>query len=381
MEFTILYDYPSRRSTNIQTAFKKGFFRIKRRCAFGAPKYKFLTGESFSSQLPRFLIFVLSLTLIDLIFVSRVHASGEIAKRQSHVLNLGTASKSGIYWPVGKGICNLVNDYRDITDVRCNLFSTGGSVFNINAIMAGNIDMAIVRSDVALKAYLGEGNFKSQGAFSDLRFVLGLYDQPVTVVIKDYQDVEQLRDLNGLRFALNQIGSGQRRNVELLLNAASLGLEDVEIVELPTPSMPQAFCEGEIDVIVQTIAHPSQYYRELLENCDGSIMQLSNIDLNKVKKVDPRAQEIVLNESLYDSLSSNVKTYGYRALLVSTNLVPEKSIQAVIDSISIKFDKFFDIHPALAPYEVQQLGRKGLELPVHPGAKEFHSIIDEIGAD
>ena len=361
MEFTILYDYPSRRSTNIQTAFKKGFFRIKRRCAFGAPKYKFLTGESFSSQLPRFLIFVLSLTLIDLIFVSRVHASGEIAKRQSHVLNLGTASKSGIYWPVGKGICNLVNDYRDITDVRCNLFSTGGSVFNINAIM--------------------EGNFKSQGAFSDLRFVLGLYDQPVTVVIKDYQDVEQLRDLNGLRFALNQIGSGQRRNVELLLNAASLGLEDVEIVELPTPSMPQAFCEGEIDVIVQTIAHPSQYYRELLENCDGSIMQLSNIDLIKVKKVDPRAQEIVLNESLYDSLSSNVKTYGYRALLVSTNLVPEKSIQAVIDSISIKFDKFFDIHPALAPYEVQQLGRKGLELPVHPGAKEFHSIIDEIGGD
>lgn len=344
--------------------------------------YKFSTNKICFSQLIGLFIVIFIGSLISVFFLTnQLHASEKVTNRQGHVLNLGTASKSGIYWPVGKGICKLINGSRDKTDVRCNLFSTGGSLFNINAIIAGNLDIAIVRSDVAEKAYLGEGNFKSQGAFDNLRFVLALYDQPVTVVIKNYQNVEQLEDLDGLRIALNQIGSGQRRNVELLIEAAGLELEDIEIVELSTSVMPQAFCEDEIDVLVQTIAHPSKYYRRLLETCDGSIMQLSNSDYKKVKKIDSRVQEIVLKKGLYDGLPSNVSTYGYRALLVSTNLVPEKSIMAVIDSISSQFDKFFDIHPALAPYEIQQLGRKGMELPIHSGAKLFHSIINDTGTD
>ena len=40
----------------------------------------------------------------------------------------------------------------------------------------------------------------------------------------------------------------------------------------------------------------SSYYGEKISSTD--LQQLSNIDLNKVKKVDPRAQEIVLNEPL-----------------------------------------------------------------------------------
>jgi uncharacterized protein len=299
-------------------------------------------------------------------------------KLQGHILNFGTASKSGIYWPVGKGICDLMNDNRQQTGVHCNIFNTGGSVYNINAIMGGSLDIAIVRSDVATKAYMGLDTFKSQDNFDDLRFVTALYEQPVTILMKDYLNAESIDDLEGKRIALNPIGSGQRRHVELLLAAAEIEFANIEIVEMTTPKMPQAFCNDEIDVVIQSIAHPSQYYQELLDDCDGKILGLSVSDVQKIKKVDERIQEIILNKELYESLSSSLKTYGYQAILVSTISVPEKTIQGLIDVISSDFRRFFNIHPALAPYKTQQLGRGDLKIPVHPGAKDFHLILDAL---
>ena len=54
--------------------------------------------------------------------------------RNSHLLQLGTASASGVYWPIGKGICSLVNASLVETGIRCLPRLTGGSIYNLSLI-------------------------------------------------------------------------------------------------------------------------------------------------------------------------------------------------------------------------------------------------------
>src|SRR5271168_3924225 len=73
--------------------------------------------------------------------------------------SLGTGEINGVYYPVGAAICAMVNrDLRD-TGVRCSRELTPGSVYNIEAIRAGELEFAIVQSDVAFAAYNGNGAF------------------------------------------------------------------------------------------------------------------------------------------------------------------------------------------------------------------------------
>ncbi len=50
---------------------------------------------------------------------------------------IGTGGVTGVYYPTGGAICRLVNKGKKQHGVRCSVESTGGSVYNINTIRAG----------------------------------------------------------------------------------------------------------------------------------------------------------------------------------------------------------------------------------------------------
>ena len=61
-------------------------------------------------------------------------------------ITVGTGGVTGVYYPAGGAICRLVNKDRKDHGIRCSVESTGGSVFNINTIKAGELDMGVARS-------------------------------------------------------------------------------------------------------------------------------------------------------------------------------------------------------------------------------------------
>ncbi|MEL7133289.1 MAG: TAXI family TRAP transporter solute-binding subunit, partial [Pseudomonadota bacterium] len=52
-------------------------------------------------------------------------------------ISIGTGGVTGVYYPTGGAICRLVNKSRKEHGSRCAVESTGGSVYNINTIKAG----------------------------------------------------------------------------------------------------------------------------------------------------------------------------------------------------------------------------------------------------
>ena len=66
--------------------------------------------------------------------------SGPAASAEKFI-SIGTGGVTGVYYAVGGAICRLMNQKRKETGVRCSVESTGGSVFNVNAIKSGELKM------------------------------------------------------------------------------------------------------------------------------------------------------------------------------------------------------------------------------------------------
>ncbi|MEQ8195775.1 MAG: TAXI family TRAP transporter solute-binding subunit, partial [Rhodospirillales bacterium] len=88
---------------------------------------------------------------------------------------MGTGSVSGVFYPVGTGMCKLVNQGRLDHGVRCLAYETGGSVYNIEAVRSRELDIGITISDLAALSYKGKGHSGNDlGPAAELRALANL---------------------------------------------------------------------------------------------------------------------------------------------------------------------------------------------------------------
>ena len=106
------------------------------------------------------------------------------AVQAQQFISIGTGGVTGVYYPTGGAICRLVNKDRKTHGIRCSAESTGGSVYNINTIRAGELEFGVAQSDWQYHAYNGTSKFKDQGAFTDLRAVFSVHPEPFTLLVR-----------------------------------------------------------------------------------------------------------------------------------------------------------------------------------------------------
>ena len=91
---------------------------------------------------------------------------------QQKFVTIGTGGVTGVYYAVGGAVCRLMNKDRAKTGLRCSVESTGGSVFNVNAIKSGELDFGMTQSDIQFNAAKGEAQFKGKADRRPARRVL-----------------------------------------------------------------------------------------------------------------------------------------------------------------------------------------------------------------
>ena len=169
------------------------------------------------------------------------------AQAQQKFVTVGTGGVTGVYYAVGGAMCRLVNKERATLGLRCSVESTGGSVFNVNAIKSGELDFGMVQSDVQFQAINGEANFKGQ-AVSDLRSVFAVHPEPFTVVARKEANIKTFADFKGKRFNVGNPGSGTLNSAEELLTAIGLTKANFSLAsELKADEHGPALCDGKID--------------------------------------------------------------------------------------------------------------------------------------
>ncbi|MGH7399646.1 MAG: TAXI family TRAP transporter solute-binding subunit [Candidatus Rokuibacteriota bacterium] len=314
----------------------------------------------------RFFSIMLALALAGL-------ATGpEPAAAQQRFITIGTGGVTGVYYAAGGAICRLVNKDRKTHGIRCSVESTGGSVFNINTIKAGELDMGVAQSDVHYNATKGLNQFKD-GAFSELRAVLSLHPEPFTVVARKEMNAKGFADFKGKRFNVGNPGSGTRASMEELLAAMGSDLSYFGLAsELKADEHGPALCDGKIDGFFYAVGHPSANIQDPTTTCGAKLVSLTGPAIAKLVKEKPYYASATIPAGLYPNNPQETRTYGVLATFVSSSKVPADTIYAVVKAIFDNFDEFKKLHPALAVLKPEAMIKDGLSAPLHDGAARYY---------
>ena len=104
-------------------------------------------------------LFVFGFTLLFAVAVL-FGIAHEAVQGKTTFITIGTGGITGVYYPTGGAIARIVNKKRELYGIRCTVESTGGSVFNVNAVMTGDLDFGIVQSDRQYKQFEVKRNGK-----------------------------------------------------------------------------------------------------------------------------------------------------------------------------------------------------------------------------
>ena len=113
--------------------------------------------------------------------------AGTAATAQEKFITIGTGGQTGVYFVVGQSICRLVNRGSADHGLKCTAPSTGGSIANINAIKAGDMDMGVAQSDWQFHAYNGTSQFEGD-KFENLRAVFSVHGaSSLRIVVAEFE--------------------------------------------------------------------------------------------------------------------------------------------------------------------------------------------------
>uniref|UniRef100_UPI003F4B99CD TAXI family TRAP transporter solute-binding subunit n=1 Tax=Thauera sp. AutoDN2 TaxID=3416051 RepID=UPI003F4B99CD len=195
------------------------------------------------------------------------------AHAQQKFVTIGTGGVTGVYYAAGGAICRLINKDRAQHGFRCSVESTGGSVYNVNTIKAGELDFGVSQSDIQYNALNGEVQFKDSGAFADLRSVFSLHGEPLTVLARKEANISKMEDFKGKRFNIGNPGSGQRATLEVLLPAMGMSFSDFSLAsELKPDEHGAALCDNKIDGFAYVVGHPAANIQDPTTTCGAKLV-------------------------------------------------------------------------------------------------------------
>jgi TRAP transporter TAXI family solute receptor len=266
-----------------------------------------------------------------------------------------------------------VNKDRAKHGIRCSVESTGGSVFNINTIKAGELDLGVSQSDVMYNAVKGTSQFKDSGAYGDLRAVMSLHPEPFTVVARKEANIKSFADFKGKKFNVGNPGSGTRSSMEEILAAMGWKLSDFALAsELKADEHGPALCDGKIDGFFYAVGHPSANIQDPTTSCGAKLVPLTGPAVDKLVSQWPYYARVTIPAGLYPNNPQATDTFGVLATLVSSTKVPADSVYAVVKAVFDNFEEFKKLHPALAHLKPEDMVKNGLSAPLHEGAARYY---------
>ena len=295
------------------------------------------------------------------------------AAAQQKFVTIGTGGVTGVYYAAGGAICRLVNKDRARHGIRCSVESTGGSVFNVNTIKSGELDLGFAQSDVQYNAVKGLGAFKDAGAWTDERAVFSVHPEPFTVLARKEAGIKQFTDFKGKRFNVGNPGSGTRASMEELLVALNWKLADFALAsELKADEHGPALCDGKIDGFFYGVGHPSANIQDPTTSCGAKLVPLTGPAVDKLVADRPYYAKVSIPGGLYPGNPDATSTYGVLATVVTSSKVPVDTVYQVVKAVFDNFEEFKKLHPALAHLQPEAMIRDGLSAPLHEGAVKYY---------
>jgi TRAP transporter TAXI family solute receptor len=303
--------------------------------------------------------------------VALTWSSGPAAAAQKFI-TIGTGGVTGVYYAVGGAVCRLMNKQRKTTGIRCSVESTGGSVFNSNAIKSGELDFGMAQSDVQYNAAKGLAQFKGKPV-KGLRAVFSVHPEPFTVLARKEAGVTKFEDFKGKRFNIGNPGSGTLASIEMLLKQMGWTKADFSLAaQLKADEQGTALCDNKIDGFFYGVGHPSAAIQDPTTACGAKLIPLTGKAVDALVKAHPYYAYATIPGGMYAHNPNPTKTYGVLATMITSTRVPNAVVYDLVKAVFENFNEFKKLHPAFAHLDPKHMIKDGLSAPIHPGALKYY---------
>lgn len=290
-------------------------------------------------------------------------------------ITIGGGDPSGVYFPAGLAIVKLLNQRRAQYGIRATVEATTGSIFNLNAIMAGYLEFGLVQSDRQYEAFSGLAEWEKTGPQKELRAVFSLHQEALTLVTAQDTGITGLMGLKGKRVSSGNPGASPHQIVKDVLGAVGLELEkDIINLKVMASNAPTLLQDRHIDAFFFTVGHPSETIRKALSiDRRARILSISGPAIDQLIAEQPKYVKAMIPVGrLYPQAAGqeDVVTLGVTATLCTSIRVPEQVVYALTREVFENFELFRRQHPAFYSLTRENM-LMGLSAPLHPGAVKY----------
>ncbi len=292
-------------------------------------------------------------------------------------ITIGGADFSGVYYPTGLAIADIINNKRQYYGIRATVEATPGSVFNLNAITAGYLEFGLAQADKQYQAVNGLAEWAKNGPQKELQAVFSIHHESLTLVAAVDAGINTISDLKGKRVNLGNPGSGQHRNAIDALKTVDLNpKKDIYPHKVKAFEAPALLQDNRIDAFFCTVGHPSETIQMALSGPRKvRIIPISGpaID-NLIADKKFYTKTMIPVQRLYPDLEDHidVMTFGVIATLCTSSRLPVDLVYTVTKEVFENLDGFRRQHPALVDLTKEGM-LEGLSAPFHPGALKYFS--------
>lgn len=308
--------------------------------------------------------------------VTRVFAKEEAeesATEGAHnhvVIDIGTGSKTGVYYPAGVGICSLLGTGTATHTIRCRALNTGGSTYNLENVQNGTLQLGIAQADTLYRAWGGQAPFKEKGV--KLRVLFALHEEMVTLAVHRNAEIVSFKRLQGKRLNLGPEGSGNERVVSEMFKACHIFPGDLGVMgRLKPADVPEAMLSGLMDGYFYVVGHPNNSLVQAAKSMPLDVIPLSGRCINTLVKNHPFFDITVIPGGLYRGVDQDVATFGVKAWVVSSIDTSADTIYHVVETVFENMDAFRKQKPTFYRLSPRRMIKR-VDIPYHEGALKYY---------
>jgi TRAP transporter TAXI family solute receptor len=292
-----------------------------------------------------------------------------------NIVTIGTGAVTGVYYPTGKAIAKIVNKKGKEHGVQVKVESTGGSVFNVNAIIVGDLEFGIVQSDRQYQAWNGIKDWKDRGPQKKLRSICSFHPESIVLIAGDDTGIETLIDLKGKHINIGNLGSGPRGNaIDAMLSCGIEWRRELSAEGIRAADSAKLLQNGRIDAFFYTVGHPNESIKEATAGKRKvHFVPLTGDCIDQLVAKWLYYAKAYIPISFYPMARNkeNVETFGVKATFCTSADVPENVVYIITREIFNNLEDFKKLHPAYGVLTKNNM-LEALSAPIHPGAMKYY---------
>jgi len=289
-------------------------------------------------------------------------------------VTIGTGGITGVYYPTGGAISRMLNNKSKEYGIKATVESTAGSVYNINAVLSGDLEFGVAQSDRQFQAYNGLAEWAERGPQRELRSVFSIHPESITLIATVASKVSSVSDLKGKRVNIGNPGSGQLQNSKDVLESAGVPIDSIHAEQVKAVEAPGLLQDEKIDAFFYTVGHPNGNIKEGTSGrIKVTIVPINSPGIGKLLKKHSYYARSVIPHKFYPSAANNVdiESIGVKATLVTSSSLDDKTVYAITKEVFENLEEFRKLHPAYSVLTRENM-LKGLSAPVHKGALKYY---------